>query len=102
MVAPLLMRYEVTNAIHRIGVAAGLTESESVFVLESAFRLPITFHAEKHTHMRAFEISRRFKLPAAYDAHYLALAEALGCDFYTADARLYRAVGDVLHWVKFV
>jgi predicted nucleic acid-binding protein len=33
-------------------------------------------------------------LPAAYDAHYLALARSLDVEFWTADARLARQVGE--------
>ena len=37
--------------------------------------------------------------PAAYDAHYLALAEMAGCPFWTADERLYDRVHAELDWV---
>lgn len=39
-------------------------------------------------HDRALSLATRFTLPATYDAHYLALAEELGCEFWTADKRL--------------
>jgi predicted nucleic acid-binding protein len=39
---------------------------------------------------RAFELRANF---TAYDATYVALAEALACDLVTADARLARAPG---------
>jgi len=42
--------------------------------------------------MRAFELAARFRRPAAYDAHYLALADYLECPLWTADQRLYNAV----------
>ena len=35
-----------------------------------------------------------------YDAHYLALAERLGAEFWTADRRLQQAVGATLLWVR--
>lgn len=38
----------------------------------------------------AFELVNQFNLPASYDAHYLALAQHLNCDFYTGDKRLSR------------
>ncbi|MBC8099768.1 MAG: type II toxin-antitoxin system VapC family toxin [Armatimonadetes bacterium] len=41
---------------------------------------------------RAYELAEQLSLPTAYDAQYLAVAEHLGCDFWTADERLYNAV----------
>jgi predicted nucleic acid-binding protein len=47
-------------------------------------------------------LAERFSLPAAYDAHYLALADWLGGEFWTADRKLVRAVEDELPWVRVV
>lgn len=43
--------------------------------------------------------AHRFHLPATYDAHYLALAYREGCDFWTADTRLWNVVKSELKWV---
>jgi predicted nucleic acid-binding protein len=48
------------------------------------------------------DLADRFALPAAYDAHYLALADWLGGEFWTADRRLAKAVGEALPWVRLV
>ena len=51
----------------------------------------------------ATELTRyHFNHLAAYDAHYLALAEMLGCEFWNADERLYNTVKDELPWVKWL
>jgi len=47
-------------------------------------------------------LATHFNRPTAYDAHYLALAEMLGCEFWTADRRLYNAVKEELPWVKWL
>jgi len=47
-------------------------------------------------------MATRLNLPAAYDAYYLALAEMLGCEFWTADKKLCNTVKDSLPWVKFL
>ena len=44
-------------------------------------------------------LATRFNRPAAYDAHYLALAEMMNCEFWTADRRLFNVVRDELPWV---
>ena len=37
------------------------------------------------------ELAWELHQPAAYDAHYLALAEILDCEMWTADDRFFRA-----------
>jgi len=39
-------------------------------------------------------------LRAAYDAHYLALAQHLACDFWTDDQRLLRSLAGALPFVR--
>jgi len=44
-------------------------------------------------------LAERFKLPAAYDTQYLALAELEECDLWTTDTRMWRVVRDQFSWV---
>jgi predicted nucleic acid-binding protein len=53
-------------------------------------------------YQRAWELARHFDRPAAYDAHYLALAEMEGCPLWTADGRLFNAVRHELDWVNWL
>ncbi len=48
----------------------------------------------------AFDWTVRLNQAAAYDSFYLALAEALRCELWTADQHLYDAVGQP--WVRWV
>lgn len=50
-------------------------------------------------HERAWNLAAEPNRPTAYDAPYLALAEILVCEFWTADKRLYQAVQSRLPWV---
>jgi predicted nucleic acid-binding protein len=100
LVAPLLLRYEVTNALHRIRAAGQLSASTTQQALQSAIDLPIRLHDEASLHAEAMEMAARFVLPAAYDAHYLALAERLGVQTWTADRRLANRVRHALPWVN--
>jgi len=100
--APPLLRYEIT-AVLRKHVTRGLRalqESRQALQLASAFNIqylePVDFH------LRAFELADRLGRPAAYDSHYLALAEHLDCEFWTADERLVNAVVGQLPWVKWL
>ena len=52
--------------------------------------------------LRAFDWAARFNRPAAYDAYYLALAEMMESEFWTADERLYKAIRanfPNIHWL---
>jgi predicted nucleic acid-binding protein len=42
-------------------------------------------------HPRAVELATDLRQNAVYDAHYLAFAESVDCDQWTADERFYRA-----------
>lgn len=100
--APLLLKYEVINVIYRTRFAGLMTTQAAGRALTKAFRLPIELHNDDALHLRAFQLATDHHLPAAYDAHYLALAERLGVEFWTMDAKLVKAVGDRLPWVRLV
>lgn len=98
--APSLLLFEATNALHRY-VAAGILESEEAReALEVILDLGIAFDADPLLHAKALQVAAHFRLPAAYDAHYLALAQANSAELWTADMRLARAVSAELAWVK--
>lgn len=98
--APSLIYFEVTNAIYQYQRHGLLSANSVQEALEAALALPIGLHRESDLHRKALSLSQRYSLPATYDAHYLALAELLGADFWTLDRRLFDTVGSDLHWVK--
>jgi predicted nucleic acid-binding protein len=52
---------------------------------------------------RAFNLTMQLKRAAAYDSYYLALAESLKCDLWTADKKLYQAAqNNDITWVRHV
>jgi predicted nucleic acid-binding protein len=65
--------------------------------------LPIKFHSPPGMHQLALRIADTYGLPAAYDAHYLAVSQLLDCEFWTDDLRLLRQVPEhrpVLRWLR--
>jgi predicted nucleic acid-binding protein len=76
-----------------------MSMSSVQLALEAALSLPIHLYSDVDLHQLALVLADRFSLPAAYDAHYLALAEWLGGEFWTADQRLVSAVQAALPWV---
>lgn len=99
IVAPTLLYYEVSNALRRYVVHGEILPDEALEGLEAALDLDIALYGDRGLHKRALQLAERLLLPAAYDAHYLALAETLGAEFWTADRRLVDAVGAALPWV---
>jgi len=70
--------------------ALALFEAEKL--LAEFLALPIEFHSPPGMHQLALRIADSYGLPAAYDAHYLALSQFLECEFWTDDKRLIRQV----------
>lgn len=93
LVAPTLLYYEVVNALHRYVMYGELLPGEAIEALHACLALDVTLYGDAALHRHALELAGRFSLPAAYDAHYLALAERFG-------ARMYHTVKEKLPWVK--
>lgn len=98
--APTLVYYEVSNALYCYQQAGMMSSTAVRLALRAALALPIRLYGEPGLHAMALDLAERLSLPAAYDAHYLALAKWLSAEFWTADRRLARAVGDQLPWVR--
>jgi len=82
-VAPPLLRYEVTSALHR-KVARGVMDADDARkALQEVLDPDIRYLDLADLHLRAFELAARFQRPVACDAHYLALADHLECPFWT-------------------
>jgi predicted nucleic acid-binding protein len=102
IIAPSLLLFEVTNAIHRYAIAGAISEEIADQLITTATELPIELYWDASLHQQAIAIARRFSLPATYDAHYLALAEQRNAQFWTVDRRLARAVGSELSGFHYV
>ncbi len=102
LAAPTLLYYEVTNALYRYRRQGLMSLSSVRLALKAALSLPLHLYDETDLHQRAVDLAERFPLPATYDAHYLALAEQLGTELWTADRRLAQAVQEALPWVRLV
>lgn len=101
IVAPKLLEYEVTNALLRAVRRGRIDAAQAAERLHAFDLLPIMF-LDARVHHEALAIALRYNLPAAYDAHYLALAERLSCDFWTADQRLINLLGDALPGMRWL
>lgn len=102
VIAPTLFYYELSNAFHRSVLAGQILPEEADQALEAALNLDIRLYGDADLHRQALILAAQLRLPASYDAHYLALAQRLEADFWTADRRLYNAVQPSLPWVHLV
>lgn len=101
LVAPTLLFYEVTNGLYQQQKNKILSPEIIWKSLELSLDLPINLVNETTLHVRALELAAKYNLPATYDAHYLALAEWMEVDLWTADIRLANAVKSFkVKWVR--
>lgn len=88
--APDLLGVEVVSVIRRQLRMGGLEASQAERAVTDLFELPIAVYPTGPLLHRTWELRDNL---TAYDATYIALAEALDCAVFTADARLSRAPG---------
>ena len=101
-VAPNLMPFEVSNVLHRRVLRGELDLHDSTRMIARLLESRLELRHPLNLHARALQIASRLKQGAAYDAHYLALAESVGCDLWTADERLYRAARPTIDNVRWI
>ncbi len=102
IVSTHLWAFEVTSVIRNKVHRAEITPEEGEKAFTLIHRQGVRLLYPDGLHRRAWEMAKHFDRPAAYDAHYLALAEMLGCEFWTADEKLYNAVKQELPWARWL
>lgn len=100
IVAPGLLFYEVANALYQYQRHEHITVETAVILFRAALALPIDLQTAPRLHEIARDLATSFALPATYDAHYLAVAQELGCELWTADKRLVSTVVGRLPWLR--
>ena len=101
-IAPHLMPFEVANALHRRVFRGELNVGDSTRMIARLLDSRLQLHQPSGLHIRALQLASHLKQSAAYDAHYLALAESFGCELWTADERFYRVASpgiDNVRWL---
>ena len=91
--APMLFRYEVVAVVRRALYQGRIAHQDAITARDQLLTLPVQYHVDQPLLERAFEIATEHNRPTAYDSQYLALAERLQCDFWTADEKLFNAIG---------
>ena len=101
-IAPPLLPFEITNALHKRVASAEMTAQAAIQGFHSLASYKIEIHTIDALHEQALELAYRMGMGASYDAHYLALALARDCDLWTADGSFFRAarqLSDKVLWL---
>ena len=99
--APTLWAFELTSTFTRMVRHGDLNAATGRDGLRMAYALGVQLiEPDEEQALKAFAWTERLKRTAAYDSFYLALAERLGCELWTADRRLVNAASQ--SWVRLV
>ena len=99
VIAPQLLMYEVVNGVATAARRKRLSPDIAFQAVENLVSLGIELRNVEP--LRVLEMALRYNL-AAYDAAYLALAEAESCDLWTGDRAFYQAVKSETHQVRWI
>lgn len=88
--APYLLPYEVANAMTRVIKAGALPVEQLADEWSLLDQIPMTYHQLDIHGPEVVRIALQLQRSSAYDAAYIALAEALGAELWTLDGPLAR------------
>lgn len=102
--APLLFEYEMVSAVRRAVAAGMIGPAQAAEAAESLLMLGVqTVRPTRALHRRALAWSEQLPSGSGYDAQYVALAEQLRADLWTADRGLAEAAQQLgLAWVRWI
>ncbi len=98
-IAPYLLTYEIANGIATATRQKRVAADKAAEAMGNLMALGIELR--EVAPLRVLELALQYNL-SAYDAAYLALAEAEGCELWTGDRPFHQAVRDELPWVKWI
>jgi len=99
-IAPSFMAYEAVTAIRTRAFHGDLSPAEAEEAYSYLESLAIIFVEPAGLIRRAWELAWELDQPTIYEAVYAALAEADGCELWTADKAFYRAASPKLPYVR--
>lgn len=100
LIAPSHLGFEVTSTLRRLVYLNVLTPSQGEKAFAEFMNIPIRLSSSRKIFLLSWKLAKTFNRSRAYDTAYIALAQLRGCEFWTADKRIYNAVKDSLAWVK--
>lgn len=101
-IAPCLLSVEITNVLHRRAMKGQISLSQAERLLKGLLDIGIEIRESPQLHVRALQLAQKLQKSAVYDTHYLALAEIMDCEFWTADERFFNSVREQQPRVKWL
>jgi predicted nucleic acid-binding protein len=101
LVAPAIQPAEVVNVIRRRMRRERLTLTVALNALDTYLAFSVTLRGDEELYRQALRLTEAHSL-GGHDALYVALAQSLGCDLWTDDQRVLRAIGGRLPLVKWI
>ncbi|MDI3339929.1 MAG: type II toxin-antitoxin system VapC family toxin [Sphaerobacter sp.] len=102
LMAPPLLPVEVANVLRRRMQTDGLSLAMALQLFARFSDLVVIISHPTDLSERALTLATTYQLPAVYDAHYVALAQHLGCPLWTGDLRLARTLQgqtSLIRWI---
>ncbi len=102
IIVPCWFACELGNVLHQRVHCGRLTSIHSTQLLSFALSWVTVLDPHPAIAVRGIQITSQLRQRASYDSQYVALAERLGCELWTADHRFAVAAKPVfpfVHWV---
>jgi predicted nucleic acid-binding protein len=96
------LQSEITNALHQRQRRGNITAAYADRALANFLAVPLEIVEPPGLYSAALALARRYDLAATYDAQYLALAQALDADLWTADRDLLGRVPRTFRRLRFI
>jgi predicted nucleic acid-binding protein len=102
LIAPAFAITEIDSVLRQKVHRGELTADMADRSFAAACQVPVRTPTIQKLRRRTWEIAKQFQFPQVYDSAYLALADLRGCEFWTADRKLYERVKERLGFIRHV
>lgn len=102
VVAPIWCHSELANALLQAIYRGDLDLQDAAAGLRELPRFVHIVEAPIRALSRALEMAMLLRMRSIYDVQYLALAEELGCDYWTADERFWQLTRARFPFVRWI
>lgn len=103
IISPVILKLEVMNGLLSATVSKRLSFNDAKKHINSFMNLELKEipMQDEALCQNIFELAKNYKL-SVYDSSYITLAKFEGCDFYTADRKLYTNLHKDKNFVKWI